>query len=283
MDSRLSLRLYRDTRPHFLEISPLQKGLTLVLDGRELVGEGTGFGVPVVKYNDRTYFSTSAQSFVHEEGDRRALVKIFSLDAISRKRLGNLAYINDDLYSAFHSIFEKAYLGHKRMAPLFNAIMDLRRALKVHTDFVSVKPRGTVKATYSRIRDAVEVVLDFSGLETDGCREILILNEQGSAFFTDYSDSSGLCLRRRGIGAWEMVGAEEASLSDARGVVAFTLRNLEDAALFRGWEETRGRFSWTGFSYSLRPQVSAFGYSIKLRSPSYDHASSDRSACAAPM
>ncbi|HJX23224.1 MAG TPA: hypothetical protein VJ574_02295 [Candidatus Bathyarchaeia archaeon] len=266
MSDRLSLRLYSDTHPHNLEISPLHKGLSLMLGGRELIEEGTGFGVPVVKYDDRTYFSTSAQSFVGEVGNRLALIKIFSLDAISRKRLGNLSYINDDLYSLFHSIFENAYLGHKRLAPLFNAMMELRRALKVDTDFVKAKPRGNIKATYSCLRDAVEVALDFSELKTEGCQEILILNEQGSTFFTNYLDSSGLCLRRREIGAWERVRAVEASLSDAGGALCFTLKNLKDAALFRGWEGTRGRFSWAGFGYSLPPEVSTFSYSIKLRS-----------------
>ena len=92
--SRVSFRLYRDTRPHCLEISQLHKGLVLLLDGKELIDEGIGFGVPVVKYEDKTYFSSSADS-TETLNERNVLVKSFLMDTISRKRVGKAAYINE--------------------------------------------------------------------------------------------------------------------------------------------------------------------------------------------
>jgi len=262
--SRVSFRLYRDTRPHCLEISQLHKGLVLLLDGKELIEEGIGFGVPVVKYEDETYFSSSADS-TETLNERNVLVKSFLMDTISRKRVGKAAYINESVYSFFHRFFEKTYLNWKKLTFLFNAIMELRRILKVETDFVKATPRGTITLTYTCLPDMVKVSVDLTGLNRAGYKQILFLNEQGSTFFRKYVDSDGLTLSDQDIGAWAIVEAEEASLSDFAGSLTFTLRKVKAAQLFRGWESTRGRFSWAGLSYSLRPETVAFDYVIKLR------------------
>ena len=264
--SRISFRLYRDTRPHYLEISPLHKGLVLLLNGKELIEEGTGFGVPVVKYEDKTYFSSSADSTA-QLGERNVLVKSFIMDSVSRKRLGKSAYINESFYSFFHSFFEKTYLNWKKLTFLFNAIMELRRILKVETDFVKAAPRGTITLTYTCFPDKVKINVDLTRLNCAKCKQILLLNEQGSNFFRKYVDSDGLALSDQNIGAWAIVKAEEASLSDFAGSLTFTLGKVKanTAQLFRGWESTRGRFSWAGLSYSLRPEMVVFDYIIKLR------------------
>jgi len=262
--SRVSFRLYRDTRPHCLEISQLHKGLVLLLDGKELIDEGIGFGVPVVKYEDETYFSSSADS-TETLNERNVLVKSFLMDTISRKRVGKAAYINESVYSFFHRFFEKTYLNWKKLTFLFNAIMELRRILKVETDFVKATPRGTITLTYTCLPDMVRVSVDLTGLNRAGCKQILFLNEQGSSFFRKYVDSDGLTLSDQDIGAWAIVKAKEASLSDFAGSLTFSLRKVKAAQLFRGWENTRGRFSWTGLSYSLLPEAVAFDYVIKLR------------------
>ena len=119
-----------------------------------------------------------------------------------------------------------------------------------------------VKCTCSP--DLLKVQVDFSELHKEGCREILVLNEQGSNFFTKYTDSNGLLLIGRHIGAWQKVKAATATLSDNRYTLSFTLKNLDSANLFRGWERTRGRFSWAGLGYSLSAMISGFNYSIGL-------------------
>jgi len=107
MGNRLSVRLYRDARPNYLEIAPLQKGLVLIFEGEELIEEGIGFGVPVVKYADKTYFSSSAEASVQENGNLCTLEKRFTLDTVSRKRFWKASYINDGFYSFFHKLSKK--------------------------------------------------------------------------------------------------------------------------------------------------------------------------------
>ena len=265
MGNRVSFRLYRDTRPHCLEIAPLQKGLVLVLDDKELIEEGAGFGLPVVKYEDKTYFSSTAQTSFHEETKPPILTKSFCLDTISRKRLGEASYVNDNFYGFFHKLFEKAYLARREMAPAFNVLMELRKTLKIDTDFVRVPSRGKVKVTYTCFPDLLKVRVDFSELHKDHCQEILVLNEQGSTFFTKYFDTDGLILINRSMGAWQNVKAKRASLSDTRDTMSFTLQNIRSARLFRGWERTKGRFSWAGLGYSLPRSVSSFNYDIQLK------------------
>ena len=262
--NHVSFRLYPDTRPHCLEISHLQKGLILLLGSKELVDEGIGFGVPIVRYEDKTYFSSSAD-VTRVSGNNNMLIKSFVLDTISRKRVGKASYINDSLYSFLRRIFEKAYLNCRKLSPLFNLIMALRTTLKVQTDFVKTAPRGTVTVTYTCLPDLVRVNVDLTKLKREGCKQILLLNEQGATFFRKYSDTTGLSLSDHNVGAWAMVKAEEASLSDIAELLSFTLRRVKSAQLFRGWEHTRGRFSWAGLSYSLPADSSNFGYVIKLR------------------
>jgi hypothetical protein len=264
MESRLSIRLYTNCLPNFWEVAPLHKGLVLMLDGKELIEEGMGFGVPVVKYLDKTYFSSSARCYIHENENHPTLVKSFALDTVSRKRIGKASYINDEFYRFFHRLFERAYLGRKSLAHIFSRIMELRRIVGVQTEFIKVNPRGIVTVEYSCQPSIIRVQVDLSELELAGCQEILIVNEQGSTFFRKYFDSDGLNLFDERIGAWEMVNAKEASLSDVKETLKFTLGNKDSGALFRGWEKTKGRFSWAGLSYSLHPRLSTFDYVIKL-------------------
>ncbi len=260
----VSVRVYWDSRPNYLEIAPLQKGLVLMVDGEELIEEGAGFGVPVVKYMSHTYFSSSAESWIEQKGTHYAVVKSFALDAIARKRLGKALYINDDVYRFFRRLFEKVYLRHKKLSFIFNKIMEFRRTVGIQTEFVKLKTKGKITVKYVFEPGTIKIHVHLSDLDRTGCREILILNEQGSSFFRKYSDTTGLTLFDEKIGAWEMVRTEEASLSNVQETLKFTLLKQKGSLLYRGWEKTEGRFAWTGLDYSLKPHRSEFEYVIRL-------------------
>ena len=267
MGDRVLFRLYQDSRPNCLEVAPLQKGLVLVLDGSELIEEGVGFGVPVVKYKNKTYFSSSAHCSVEENEGGFSVTKLFVLDAVSRKSVGKSSYINDGLYRFLRKLFERFYLDGPRFFPFFDKIMQLRQVAGVQTKFIRVQPKGAIAVKFSIQPSSIEVQVDLSDLDKDGCEEILVLNEQGSTFFSKYADSEGIKLCDAKIGAWKEVKAKDAYLSVMKGSLAFGLEKRDGSLLFRGWEKTIGRFAWTGLSYSLPPQFSLFNYVIRLKKP----------------
>lgn len=256
----LSVRLYPDHRPNHLETSPLHKGLVLLYRGREVVEEGVGFGVPVVKYSDKTYFPGEASVSLD---DACTLTKVYTLNMVSVKKLGAAGYIDDRLYSTLRKNFERLYL-QKKLKGLFNKVMEIRDALKVTTEFQTVKPRGRVTVTYRCQPNRVGVEADFSDLKLDGCKELLMLNEQGASLFGMYTDSNAKALMGAGIGAWDRVGAESASLQSTDGRLRFAVFSRPSSVLYRGYERTRKRFSWAGLSYSIKPGVKSFSYSIDL-------------------
>jgi hypothetical protein len=258
----LSLRLYRSNQPCCLETSALQKGLVLVYNGRELIEEGIGFGVPVIKYRDKTLFSSSAEIQASAQTPF-TVEKRFLMDTVSKKRFFK-AYVNDGLYDFVHKVFEKAYLGHNRLYTVNNKLMELREVLRIKTEFLRVKSRGAITVKYALIENIVQVTVDFTDMEPDGCLELLMLNEQGAKNFQRYIDTDGLRLNRREIGAWDMVHAKRATLSSADGGLGFSLETIGAAGLFRGWECTKNRFAWAGLSYSIKPKTEFFYYKITL-------------------
>lgn len=254
----LSVRLYQDCRPNYLETSPLHKGLVLLYHGRELIEEGVGFGVPVVKYSDKTYFPGEATVSI----DDGTLMKVYTLNMVSVKKLGG-GYIDDRLYSALRRNFERLYL-QKKLKGVFNKVMEVRDALKVRTEFQVAKPRGKVAITYSCQPSCIGIHADFSELSLDACREMLMLNEQGSSYFQKYTDSNGNELVGNQIGAWDSVNAGSASLQSISWPLKFSVSSRPGALLYRGYERTRKRFSWAGLSYSIKPNGMDFSYSIDL-------------------
>jgi hypothetical protein len=237
-------------------------------DGAELIEEGLGFGVPIAKYFDRTYFSSSAEVFLQKQSRNETVVtKNFFLDAVSKKWVHGVP-INDDFYSLLHKTFEAAYLNRDSFSTVFDWTMRLRIALGVQTRFLKVTPRGKVTVTYHCLPGFIKVNVDLSALDRTQCQEILVLNEQGAGFFRKYSDTDGTLLYDREIGPWAKVKANQASLSDLEGRLTFWLQNVNGSGLYRGREQIKDRFSWAGLSYALNPNTPSFDYAIRISAAS---------------
>jgi len=264
LSENLALRIYPDNRPKNLEVEALQKGLVLMVNDSELIEEGVGFGVPVIKYRDATFFSRTATVYVEEQNENSILiVKDYLLDSISEKQIHG-ASINNSIYSIFHKAFEKAYIHPGNMRPLFDWTMRLRRIFGVETYFAKVPPRGKVSITYHCYPDHINVCADFSKVDTADCCELLILNEQGAAFFKKYKNGN-VVLHDRKIGPWTEVDKGDAELTDTTNSISFSMNKKEGTILYCGWEQVKDRFSWAGMTYSLNPKISRFNYTIRLK------------------
>jgi len=260
----VKLRIYPDNRPQNMEIAALQKGLVLMVDNTELIEEGAGFGVPIAKYSDATFFSRTATVYVEEQDKNAAvIVKVFLLDSVSKKRVHGV-FINDDVYSIFHKTFEKAYLRHKNMRSFFDWVMRLRRTVGIQTCFAYVPPRGKVTISYHCYPNHIKVCADLSEVDMTSCREILILNEQGATFFRKHRNDHEV-LQDKKVGAWTRVDAKKAEFSDLGEQISFSMEKREGATLFCGWEKVKDRFSWAGMTYALSPKTLIFNYTIQLQ------------------
>jgi hypothetical protein len=71
-------RLYADTRPHIGKVARLQKGLVLTVDGKALIEEGFGFGLPIVEVAGQAYVSRMASVSRHGS----TLVKRYQMDTL---------------------------------------------------------------------------------------------------------------------------------------------------------------------------------------------------------
>jgi len=263
-ESGIGFRLYPDNRPRNLEIATLQKGLVMTFRGEELIEEGAGFGVPIAKYDENTFFSSTAQVFLDKKSkDSVTLRKVFFLDSVSKKQVRG-AFVNDTFYDLLHETFERAYLRKRRIDAVFDWTMRLRKVLGVKTQFIRVKSKGAVAVTYRCVPGAVEITVDLSALNKAGAQEILILNEQGASTFRKYNDADGVALHDQQIGAWSRVTATEAAFSDLNQNIVFTLKKKPNALLIRGREQIRDRFSWAGMTYALSPRISHLEYTIRL-------------------
>ncbi len=263
LSNSLSVRIYANNNPKNMKIADLQKGLILLCDGIDVIGEGTGFGVPVIKYSDETFFSGSSRLHVQNNANRFEIQKEFLMNLVARDRFRNLKLENPKIRAIFDYISE-LYQRHAYLARSILTVKSLFFRVGLKSSFKKSPPRGKVVVSYIIDRNRILVKLNLSLIDQTNLRKIFILNEQGAHFFRTYSDSDGLKLFDDQIGAWQDVLAQSAKIADAENKIGFSLNNVEGSILRRGRERLKESLDWVGLDYELAPNHPQFEYEIEL-------------------
>ena len=245
----------------------LQKGLVLLLEGRDLAEEGVGFGVPILKRGIQTIFPGGMDLTWRRQGAVWEVTAVFDMSLVERLAgPGGESLKTRSLYAAKNSL---AAL-HRRLPPLRRSLtatsIALRRTFGWVTTFEEAAFRAAVKVTYI-IHDEegrIDIAVDLTDLPTDGITEAVVMNEQGARHFDRYRDSDGTALRGEAIGTWDEVTAAEAGFASTADRVTFSLGQAQGARLSRGRELIGSRVAWSGFGYSLPPTLKEFGYTVRI-------------------
>jgi hypothetical protein len=246
-----------------LKIADLQKGFILLHKGRELVGEGIGFGVPILKYADETFFSGSSILKISKHENPVIIRKEFVMDRVSRDKFGERKLENSKIRT-FIDYISSLYQKNKGLAKLILLSKENLFKLGVKSVFVKMPPRGKVIVTYIINRNKIRIRLDFTQLDGHNLQKVFILNEQGSEFFRKYSDSSGATLTDEEIGVWNEVTAQSAAIMNRQENIGFTLKNIDGVMLRRGRELMHGSLDWVGLDYEFESRCKELEYEIEI-------------------
>jgi len=261
---KTSIRIYEDSRPHQYKSSYIQKGLILFYGSKAICGEGIGFGVPVVKYADKTYFPKNGKVFISRDSNSTKVVKVFEINGVFRIKLFGKHISSRSVYF-FTELFSKTHRNHMRIRGVLDIFLQfLRKSMKRPADLVTTVSKGTITVTYRVYEGSILICVDSSNLDKTNCKEICIMNEQGADFFREYGDTDENVLTDDQISSWEEVKAREAWFSDLNHRVSFALLNMSGANLYRGREKFDGHLAWTGFAYSIPPTADRFEYRLNL-------------------
>lgn len=263
LSDTLSLKVNSNENPRNMKIAALQKGLILLCNGKEVIGEGTGFGVPIAKYGDETFFSGSSSLFIRKQENTVEIRKEFLMDLVARDGFRNLR-IEDSRIRKLINFFSRLCQEHKHFAQGILITKGVLFKFGVKSTFIKSASKGKVIASYLLDQKRILVKLRFNQLAQNNLAKVFVLNEQGANFFNTYSDSEGLKLLNKEIGIWDNVAAQSANIATEQNKIGFRLKHVKGSILRRGREMQPGSLDWIGLDYEINPNLGHFEYEIEL-------------------
>ena len=261
LSNSVILEVYSSTKPCNLKIANLQKGLIFVYKGAERVGEGTGFGVPVLIYPKETYFSSSSTISVAQTAESIKIRKEFYMDRAARNKFRNV-YLENQKTRAFIRYLTDFYQKNRRLR--FLSLKEFFVNMGVESTFVKTASAGKVSVTYDISNCVINVKVDFLHLKKAHLQKVFVLNEQSTSFFRKYSDADHSSLVDKQIGAWDAVGSEWACLMNLQGRIGYRLWKVNGSVLRRGRESMKNCLDWVGLDYEVDPDRKVFEYKIEI-------------------
>ena len=173
VSGNFSLRLYGDNRPFNGKLAPLQKGTVLVYRENETIGEGGGFGSPVLEHAGKTYFSHNATLKRLRDG----VQKEFKLDSVE---------VGPTHRTVFESVepIGSVRVSYRYMASGLNISVSLSGIPKNSTLHILNEQSGREYFKY-RGPDGTEETVNWSWREA-GAGKSFMLNGDGKGFGLDW-------------------------------------------------------------------------------------------------
>lgn len=244
----------------------LQKGFILIDHGHELTEEAVGFGVPVLQKGLQTIFPGAVNLSFMKNGSTCHVEALFTLDLVEKvSRQGKKTLENKLMYAGKNMAAAAIRRIPWSRGALTTASTQLRRWFHLETTYA---PAGfsiplAVHYAVDTQTGTMDVSMNLENLPPE-INAVMLMNEQGGNFFDGYRDSSGITLAGKEIGCWDEVSAEAARFESLASHVAFSLRRIKGAKLFRGREMVGSRLAWAGFGYQLSPSISEFQYRLSI-------------------
>ena len=265
LNSKISIRVYSDSRPHVLQTAKLQKGAVLVYEGIELVEEGLGIGVPVCRYWDGTRFSLDATTSVNDSEDSPSIVKVYDMNGKAAKVFRGVSIRRETRLSHFIRSLEKTYQNYYGLRGVKDLMLNLVSLAGLTSEYLRSFSRGRITVTYRPTEDGLLVLADFTNLSPKGLRAVIFGNEQGGKSFDSYADSNGTRLKGGEIEPWRKIAAKCASLHSTRFGVKFGLCRANGWEIVRGREMIRNRISWCGLSLLYIGLPKMLEYNVEIQ------------------
>lgn len=245
----------------------VQKGLIISSNSHELVEEGVGLGLPIIRFGQVVFFPGDALVSTRRK-DGRVITRVnYNLNLIICKTQKWGGTIENPHFYRIDEFFSRLHRRNPALRGVLTwASYPIKLLFGMNTGFRETDSAGLVSVKYDIdiIKGIIHISINLTGLKRDGCTGITIANEQGADHFGLYRDSNGLTLKGKEIGTWDESFAQQSSLVNSGDGMSFSINEVREARIFRGREVLTNRLAWSGLNYVLSGNTTDFCYDIKI-------------------